>query len=233
MNLEVKNTKLNYGELWETPYGSCLFGNKKLDPKIIQDHCQNRKFIKMKQVHGNKIVSANNIEQETSEPPVCDGLVTDNNNVALAVQTADCLPIAIMNKDRVFAIHAGWRGLSSGIIFSVAFLMKLEADSIAIVGPHIQVQSFEVGWEVITEMKNSLLNRNIPFDESQMVFKHPDPNKCYMNLKYVCQLQLNSLGVNSSQQFYSNVDTFSDIEWSSYRRDKNAAGRNWLLVLKK
>ena len=52
-----------------------------------------------------------------------DALITGEQNIALGVVTADCLPILIHDeKNRVIAtIHAGWKGLRDGIIENTIF----------------------------------------------------------------------------------------------------------------
>lgn len=48
----------------------------------------------------------------------CDAIFTSRPKQACVVLTADCLPIILFDKrmTKVAAIHAGWKGLSKGIL---------------------------------------------------------------------------------------------------------------------
>jgi copper oxidase (laccase) domain-containing protein len=63
--------------------------------------------------------------------------------------TADCLPIAIARTDgerRLALVHAGWRGLSSGVV--AAGVAAVGGETAAVVGPAIGPCCYEVGDEV-------------------------------------------------------------------------------------
>lgn len=84
-----------------------------------------------------------------------DGLVTDDCNVALTVFTADCVPVYLYDpKARAIGLcHAGWRGTVGGIAKETVRLMQKEfscdpADIVAVIGPSIGPECFEVGEEV-------------------------------------------------------------------------------------
>ncbi len=68
-----------------------------------------------RQVHGARVVRAN-----ASSDPVtdADGVVGVTPGLAVAVATADCVPVLLSTEDggAVAALHAGWRGLAAGIL---------------------------------------------------------------------------------------------------------------------
>lgn len=107
----------------------------------------------MDQSHTNQVivVDENNVEQEIFP---CDGLVTKLKGVALAVMTADCLPLLLCDEEKqvIGAIHCGWRGLSLGIVANA--IEKMESigarrDHITTyMGPAIGPRSFIVGNDV-------------------------------------------------------------------------------------
>ena len=70
--------------------------------------------LRMRQVHGVRIVRVRSAEQQVGE---ADGLVTDVPGLVLTVLTADCVPLLMVNPVRrvVAAVHAGWRGTVAGI----------------------------------------------------------------------------------------------------------------------
>jgi len=79
-----------------------------------------------------------------------DGLWTDEEDVPLLAMSADCLPIAVARTDgprAVAVLHAGWRGLSEGIVAAgVAALGP--GPTAAAIGPAIGPCCYEVGAEV-------------------------------------------------------------------------------------
>jgi YfiH family protein len=77
-----------------------------------------------------------------------DAAVTSVPGAALAVQTADCVPIALAREDgtALAVLHAGWRGLLEGIVD--AGVAALGGTPRAAVGPAIGPCCYEVGPEV-------------------------------------------------------------------------------------
>ena len=70
------------------------------------------------QVHGDRVLE---VTTAMAEPPEVDALYTRTPGLALAVLTADCLPVLLCNRDgtEIAAAHAGWRGLAAGILLSL------------------------------------------------------------------------------------------------------------------
>jgi len=90
-----------------------------------------------------------------SDPPRADALLTQIPGVLLTVQTADCVPILLVDTRRraIAAIHAGWRGTLARIVQKVLGKMRMtfgtrSADIIAAMGPSIGPCCYEVGPEV-------------------------------------------------------------------------------------
>jgi hypothetical protein len=77
-----------------------------------------------------------------------DALFTAQERKVLTVQVADCVPIALTsNCGAIALIHAGWRGLLSGVIENASKALQKEfpGDQLAVVGPHIGVCCYEYG----------------------------------------------------------------------------------------
>jgi len=72
------------------------------------------RFVTMRQVHGAAVCA---VEPGKGEVGEADGMLTAAPGLALAVLTADCVPILIVAPAQrvVAAVHAGWRGTLSGI----------------------------------------------------------------------------------------------------------------------
>ena len=91
--------------------------------QALLDVCDEVRAIRFgRQVHGNLIAS---LSEDASRPfsgaaevGMCDGLITDEPGLGLALQTADCVPVLLAERRgrAVAAAHAGWRGLVAGIL---------------------------------------------------------------------------------------------------------------------
>ncbi len=69
----------------------------------------------LQQVH-----SATVLDARLGDSGQGDALITQRHDMALAVVTADCVPILLANDREVVAVHAGWRGIAQSIL-SAAF----------------------------------------------------------------------------------------------------------------
>lgn len=79
-----------------------------------------------------------------------DGLWTDEPRLPLLAMSADCLPIAVAATDgspRLAVLHAGWRGLSEGVVEAGVAALGDGAKA-AVIGPAIGPCCYEVGPEV-------------------------------------------------------------------------------------
>jgi YfiH family protein len=103
------------------------------------------------QVHEARVRKVDDRAAATRAPEPADGQATTLTGVAPLVLVADCLPIALIAPEGVAMLHAGWRGLASGIIAEgVAALRELgaEGEIAAAIGPGIGPCCYEVGEEV-------------------------------------------------------------------------------------
>ena len=84
-----------------------------------------------------------------------DALMTHVEDLCIGVSTADCIPLLLYDArhQAVSAVHAGWRGTVGRIARQAVLAMtdaygSRPADLMAVVGPGISLESFEVGQEV-------------------------------------------------------------------------------------
>jgi YfiH family protein len=127
-----------------------------------------------------------------------DALFTDLAGVALAVLGADCMPLLVVagSPARVGgAIHAGWRGVRSGVVPAAVRRMldqaapEVGADELAVaIGPHIRSCCFEVGPDVVAEFDRAgqLHDGDVRPGEGDRVF---------LDLTRIVMRQLAELGV--------------------------------------
>lgn len=105
----------------------------------------------LRQVHGTAVHVVVSSPEPDAPAPVADAAVTRLANVAVAVLTADCLPVLLAAEDGsvVGAAHAGWRGLAAGVLEATVAAMGVPPGTLrAWLGPAIGPEAFEVGPEV-------------------------------------------------------------------------------------
>jgi YfiH family protein len=109
------------------------------------------------QVHGSRVLTVGEADAEASRRAErgglvrADGQVTDERGIGVTTLAADCLPVAVAGPSAVAMLHAGWRGLHTGVIGKgVAALRELgeRGELSAAVGPGAGPCCYEVGPEV-------------------------------------------------------------------------------------
>ncbi|GLQ56078.1 peptidoglycan editing factor PgeF [Devosia nitrariae] len=104
----------------------------------------------LRQVHSTRAVTLT-APTEPGARPEADAMVTKVPGVALAIVTADCAPILLVDPEAgvIGAAHAGWRGAMDGVLANtVAAMTALGAEPgriICAVGPTISAANYEVG----------------------------------------------------------------------------------------
>jgi YfiH family protein len=177
----------------------------------------------LKQIHGNLAIEA----IQSNAMVEGDALYTDKSDLVCVIRTADCLPIFLTTHTgtHVAAIHAGWRGLASGIID--ATLQKLAVppqEIVAWLGPGIGPERFEVKKDVY-----DIFTHNDPLAEE--AFKKINREHWLADLFMLARQRLRRLGV--TQIFGGDYCTYSDPEhFFSYRRDGKLTGRIISLIWK-
>lgn len=174
----------------------------------------------LQQVHGIDVINLAKIELDGQIPPV-DASFTSKVGQVCAVLTADCLPILMTDKNGqgVVAVHAGWRGLSDGILQNTVeqFCQSLSVnanDCMAWLGPAISQKNFEVGSEVYETFK---LRFGVKKLENTFAPNQEEEGKYFCDLYELARMELNELGV--SDIYGGNQCTYEqEDEYFSYRR---------------
>ncbi len=151
----------------------------------------------------------------------CDGLVSSEPGVALLVWTADCVPVVLVGRQFVAAVHVGWRGAARGIVPATIDrcqgLFQEAPDSYsAYLGPAISGHRYPVGPEVIDALDGQRVAREVWLANNRV------------DLRSFAAAQLELLGV--ARVAVVGGCTASDPRLASHRRDGAAAGRQWSLV---
>ncbi|WP_456403093.1 polyphenol oxidase family protein [Persephonella sp.] len=95
------------------------------------------------QKHTNKVITLD-------EKNCCaDGAVTDRLNFPVGVLTADCMAVVISDFKKLAVVHAGWRGLFSGIIENTLEFFRYKNDLTVFISPSAEACCYEVGTDFL------------------------------------------------------------------------------------
>ncbi|OTG68328.1 hypothetical protein B9T25_06515 [Acinetobacter sp. ANC 4470] len=142
-----------------------------------------------------------------------DGLVTQCKAHALMMMTADCLPVVLGNADgtEVANLHAGWRGLTQGIVENTITAMQSQP-TWAWLGAAISQPNFEIGAEVKLAFCSKYPELETAFQGGEKV------GKFYADLYAIARYILKQQGIETvlggDQCSYRQAD-----EYFSYRRE--------------
>jgi hypothetical protein len=192
--------------------------NRQVLQQYLPEHC---KIQWLNQVHQSHVQIVDTV---TAEPITADAQITRQKNIALAIMTADCLPILLAAEDgsEVAAIHGGWRCLADNIIEKTINLMHTPRHQIiAWLGPCISAKHFEISQSIQTifEQQNSLLTS---------AFQQINTKKCLADLHKIATVQLQTLQVNKIFSL-AHCTYAQSYQYYSYRRDKTT-GRMVTLI---
>jgi len=180
-----------FGGVSEGPYDSLNLGIHVGDnPNHVAENRKRvanaigaQKLTIVRQVHSSDVVNATDALTTTE----ADGLVTSDSDVVLCILVADCVPILLFDSssNRFAVVHAGWKGLASGVIASALHHFDTPLAVHAFVGPSISFEGYQVGPEVAE------------------VFTHIDGatvsgggDRSHLNLRHVANYQLIEAGLS-------------------------------------
>ncbi len=154
-----------------------------------------------------------------------DAVFTDQPNVFVTVSVADCVPILLFDPvtKACAAVHAGWRGTAAGLagiaVANMQQTLNVEpANLIAVIGPSIGPDRYEVGEDVASQF------------DSSFVLRHK--KKPYLDLWSANRAQLEARGVG--KVVISGECTVSNPErYFSHRASKGNAGRMLAVIGRK
>lgn len=171
----------------------------------------------LNQVHGTAVVDADHpIEPATA---TADAAVTTAPNRVLAILTADCLPVVVVNEASTVLgmAHAGWRGLAAGVLRNLLDSIRQRCGQHerlhAWIGPCIGPTAFQVGSDVRSAF--------VALHQENHLFFKPDPHHAQ---KWLCDLpglasaELRGSGVDSVM-WCGDCTVTDEKQFFSYRRD--------------
>lgn len=176
----------------------------------------------LSQVHSCSVARA--VDALAARVPA-DAVTSPRGGCAVLIRVADCVPVLIADPStgHVAAVHAGWRGVVSGIVpAAIDALWSIGADPhacIAAIGPCISARHFEIGPEVADALAAADL-------ASCVVAPGVCGPKHHADLVAAVALQLARAGVARESIDAEPPCTFAErTRFFSYRRDGVASGR--------
>lgn len=158
-----------------------------------------------------------------------DILLTQTRKTAIAVRTADCLPILICDPEAgmVAAVHAGWRGTAQNIASRAIDLMQqagsLPRHIVASLGPCILPCCFKVDQTTAEQIRASHPQAHHAIRSNGSDF--------WPDLQNINQLQLELAGVPSGQiERHRQCTCCLSKTYFSHRRDKENSGRQLAII---
>jgi YfiH family protein len=202
------------------------------------------KLVSLKQIHSDIIHLFDSAPAESCRG---DASATNRSGLLLSVQTADCVPILLVDpkKRAVAAVHAGWRGTLARIVVKAIGRMQMRfkskpGDLLAAIGPSIGGCCYEVGTEVATQFLSQFAEAPEWFDEfrtgdepnpvqwlNMMPPGHqPPPKNVLLDLRQANRAQLLGVGLRAQNIFASDLCTACrrDLLFS-YRKEGAGSGR--------
>ena len=107
----------------------------------------------IRQVHGDAVLNVDTPGDGAGTE--ADAAVTAASGAAIAVLTADCVPVVLASPEGVLGVaHAGWSGLLAGVVQRTVKEMRAlgAGDVSALVGPCIGAECYEFGTEDLERM---------------------------------------------------------------------------------
>lgn len=208
-------------------------------------------LIRCHQVHSATVVTVKENNEDAVSSIKADGLIT-SNKCTIGVQTADCLPVLFSSTDgkRIAAVHAGWKGLLSGILVNTVDLFKAEGVDpktlVVAIGPAIGPCCFEAHHDLIDLFEDKWGHlwegatvKPWQFEQpaSQKLGRSqamPSSNNIWVDLIKIARLQLEANQVNSENIESEPSCTYCGPDQrASFRRathEGKTAARQWAWI---
>ena len=195
--------------------------------------------LQMNQVHDVQVAVVDRPDVTPDELDGFDAMVTDLAGLAIGVRTADCIPIILYDPVRksAAAVHSGWRGTVAKILHNVIVKMSnvygtQPSDLIAVIGPGICADCFQVGEEVALKFKEAGFNL-----DSVWSFRGPKTGAGmtgghHIDLKEACRQTLVECGIRNENVQISDICTYDDNNLLySARKEGIECGRNITYIM--
>lgn len=181
----------------------------------------------VRQVHGSSLhwCSGKGLVHQNE----ADILLSNEPGTALAVRTADCLPILLAEPQSGIcaAVHAGWRGTAARVVLVAVKEMQTRGAVperiLASLGPCIGPCCFNIGKDVAERLAQSTTGAEARIRQQESLLT--------ADLQGINRLQLEQIGLKHSHMEQIHACTACDRKrFFSYRRDGERSGRHLAVV---
>lgn len=197
-------------------------------------------LVNCRQVHGTHVEEVGEADlgrgalSLSSAIPDTDGLLTSSTMVPLTMNYADCTPLFFYDPVHKAAAlsHGGWRGTAGNIAGKTIALMEerfhsRREDILAVIGPAIGFDAFEVGPEVIDAMA-PLFEKS----EGASLFRRKENGKYLLDLPGANHVLLKKAGIAEEHIEDCGISTWERNDlFYSYRKEKGRTGRHMAVLM--
>jgi hypothetical protein len=192
-------------------------------------------FLVVNQVHGDEIfvIKSHGSYFSSREELNYDAIVTNRENLAICIKTADCVPVFIVDKVKkvIAVVHAGWKGTALEISAKVIRLMQSQyrsqpQDILAAIGSSIGKCCYEVDAVVADAFRQHK-------HSSSFLFPGSGENKWMLDLVEANRRQILEAGVGENNIEVSGYCTTCNQDmFFSHRGSGGITGRqiNFMMI---
>lgn len=161
------------------------------------------------QCHSDIIVSPDDADIKSA-----DASITTQAGIALAVKTADCIPLLLLcpKTKMIAAVHAGWQGalnmIAEKTVMRMADMGAKPSRMVAAFGPNIHERSFQVQDDVRDKFRAA--------QPDTIGFFKPFRDRWLMDVAGIVAHQLSRAGVRN--MWHSPTNTFTSDKHHSFRK---------------
>jgi YfiH family protein len=181
------------------------------------------------QVHGKRVVNTDAARPAHVPHEKADAILTNTPGITLFMRFADCVPILLYDpvQRAIGLVHAGWKGTVLGTIVEAVSAMRYRYETspeniLAAIGPSIGPQHYQVGLEVIAQIKKRFADR-------QRALLISENGRVNLDLWAANRILLEESGVNQIEE--ARICTACSLdEWYSHRAESGRTGRFGALI---
>ncbi len=196
------------------------FGIDNLNSIVNDFHLDSIQYLN--QIHSDNVFIYNKLNGDLKDKEG-DALITKEENTAIGVFTADCVPIVIVDdKSKIIAsIHSGWKGTFNSIVLKTLNKMKKEFnidinETKIFIGPHIRQCCYEVSYE----LKESFIEKTKIEEDKLFKGRNLSMEECILK-------DVRDFGIKEGNIYSLKLCTYCEEETKlfSYRKSVGTYGR--------
>jgi YfiH family protein len=200
--------------------------------KLVDEHKLDH-IIVLDQIHTDIGICADDIDLQTQYSFLDfqgDFLATSKKNIGMVVLTADCVPVVLYDPihHTIAVVHAGWKGTFAGVVDQAIRMMVTKYqtrknDLKVFFGPSARACCYEVQQDFVDQFERRFGKLNTFFYRN---------NSIYFDKCLFLQQNLKKFGILESNINIENTRcTICNLDFCSYRREKQQAGRQITMVV--